>query len=491
MSERRRYVFEPLERRTVVGPFTFGALGIGAFGLLVGFSLMYAVGGPLGLFLALVVLTASLWASLLPIAGRTLDEWAPVAARWALQGAGAYRSSAPSAGPSNHSRAPSLPRQLGDLEFTALARGGDEIGVLHDRRRDYLTGVLAAKAGQFGLRDAEDQERKLAAFGSVLASEAREGSALRRIQWLERTKPADPDELAAYFQGERDRELALEDSPVQSYIELIEGAAPTTQEHEVLMAVQVDPRRAWREIGRLGGGFDAATQVLFTEMSELSKRLVQAEVRVLGALRPRQIARFVHDCFDPLGRNARSRLSLVDPAREGTDPAVAGPGADETSWSHYHSDSAYHRTYWVAEWPRTGASASFMTPLLMQTDALRTVSVVLEPRPPMLALREAESAQTAELSEETARRRRGFVTTARHRQQQDAIARREQELADGHAEVRFAGFVTISAPTPSELDRRGTELEFEAQRCRLVLQPMYGEQDVGFTFSLPLCRGLR
>jgi hypothetical protein len=127
----------------------------------------------------------------------------------------------------------------------------------------------------------------------------------------------------------------------------------------------------------------------------------------------------------------------------------------------------------------------------MQTDVLRTVSVVIEPRPPLLAMREAETARTAELSEETARRRRGFVTTARHRQQQEAVARREQELADGHAEVRFAGFLAISAPTPAELDRKAAQVEFEAQRCRLVLQPMYGEQDAGFTFCLPVCRGLR
>jgi hypothetical protein len=132
-----------------------------------------------------------------------------------------------------------------------------------------------------------------------------------------------------------------------------------------------------------------------------------------------------------------------------------------------------------------------MAPLLMQTSVLRTVSVVIEPRPPLLALREAESARTAELSEESARRRRGFVTTARNRQQQEAVARREQELADGHAEVRFAGFVAISARTPAELDQYTSQLEFEAQRCRLVLQPMYGEQDAGFTFCLPLCRGLR
>lgn len=494
-GERRRYVFEPLQRSMVVGPFSPGGAAVGGVGLALAFVTVYALRNPAGLLLGLVLVIGALWAALLPIAGRTLDEWIPVVLRAGLWRRRSYRSSIPTAGvrgtQSDIPHDPAFPPQLAELELLGVAHNREQVGVVYDRRRHFLTGVIAAQAGQFALRDAEEQDRKLAAYGGILASEARDRSPVRRIQWLERTKPADGDELAAYFQAERDRAIPVEESRVQSYIELVEGAAPTTQEHEVLMAVQVDMRRAWREVRSHGGGFDAAAAVLFNEMAELSKRLAQAEVRILGALRPRQLARFVHDTFDPFGRASRSRIAVVDPDSDGTDPAVAGPSAAEVTWTHYRSDSAVHRSYWIAEWPRTGVPASFMAPLLMQTRVLRTVSVVIEPRPPLLALREAESARTAELSEETARRRRGFVTTARNRQQQDAIARREQELADGHAEVRFAGFVTISAGTPEELDHKGSELEFEAQRSRLVLQPMYGEQEIGFTFCLPFCRGLR
>ncbi len=496
MSDRRRYLFEPLHRVTVVGPFTAGAAAVGLVGLVLAFGVIYAIKSPLGLLLGLVVVVGALWGALLPVGGRTIDEWAPVLARLALRGRGGYRSLAATAGLRTRASglaAPpaSLPPELADLQLVSFPYAGDEVGVIHDRRRHLLTGVVAAQAGQFGLRDGAEQDRKLAAYGSVLASEARDQTPVRRIQWVERTKPAEGDELASYFQAERDRTVPIEDSRVQSYIELIEGAAPSTREHEVLIAVQVDMRKGWREMSRLGGGFAGAAQLLLQEMTELGARLSHAEVQVIGALRPRQLARFIRDCFDPYGGSARSRIGLIEPERDGSDPALAGPAAAEASWSHYRSDSAFHRTYWIAEWPRTGAPASFMAPLLMQTDVLRTVSVVIEPRPPLVALREAEAARTAELSEESARRRRGFVTTARHRQQQEAVARREEELAAGHAEVRFAGFVAISAGDPEELDRRAAQVEFEAQRCRLVLQPMYGEQDVGFTFCLPLCRGLR
>ena len=131
----------------------------------------------------------------------------------------------------------------------------------------------------------------------------------------------------------------------------------------------------------------------------------------------------------------------------------------------------------------------FLAPLLMQTSALRTVAVTIEPVPYSLAMRRAEAAQTAEVAEEINRERQGFMTTARIRRRQQAASRREEELADGHAEMRFAGYVRISAPPPQELERAESEVEHAAQLARLELQRLYGEQDAGFTFTLPLAGG--
>ena len=69
--------------------------------------------------------------------------------------------------------------------------------------------------------------------------------------------------------------------------------------------------------------------------------------------------------------------------------------------------------------------------------------------------------------------------------------RREQELADGHASIRFAGYVTVSARDEAHLERSFVEVAHAAQQSRLELQRLYGEQDAAFTYTLPLCRGLR
>ena len=89
-------------------------------------------------------------------------------------------------------------------------------------------------------------------------------------------------------------------------------------------------------------------------------------------------------------------------------------------------------------------------------------------------------------------------TTQRQRQKEEATHRRERELAVGHAEVRFAAYVTVSARggaggvgVVDDLEAAGSRVELEAKRAPLRLERMWGQQAEAFTFTLPLARGLR
>ena len=72
---------------------------------------------------------------------------------------------------------------------------------------------------------------------------------------------------------------------------------------------------------------------------------------------------------------------------------------------------------------------------------------------------------------------------------------REEELASGHAAVRFAGYATVSVPNTepeaiSELGMTVRKVEMSANSRQLRLERMWGQQDEALTFTLPLCRGL-
>jgi hypothetical protein len=167
------------------------------------------------------------------------------------------------------------------------------------------------------------------------------------------------------------------------------------------------------------------------------------------------------------------------------------PLATSTGWSRYRVESAWHTVYWVREWPRTPVGPDFMAPLLLRTRSMRTVSMVMEPITPLRARREVEAARVADASDEQVRQRAGFVTSIRRQREQEQVLARERELADGHSDVRFSAYVLVSAESEDELEAACVEVEQQAGQARLELCRLDGDQDVAFTYCLPLGRGLR
>jgi hypothetical protein len=495
---RRRYRFGPIERRAVFGPLDAPqAVTLGG-GAVVAMAAFVALGGAAGLGSGFVVLAFALAAISVPIEGRTAHEWAPATFGWwrrRLEGSLRYRSRAPRtgtrfSGAEEPTHDLSLPAELSGLELLAVPYGDSEVGVMREAKAGTYTVAMAVRGGAFIMRDLAEQERALDAFGDVLASTARDGSPVRRIQWLEQTAPEAGGDLLAHFEAQRDRAVPEDSDLFRSYVELVEGAAPASTEHEVFVAVQISERLAARELRRLGGGVAAACELALREAESLAERLELADIRVLGLLRSRQYAAHLRNAYDPFGRAGRDRLALADPVREGVEPALMGPMAAEESWSDYHTDSAWHTTWWISSWPRSEVGPMFMVPLLMGSGSLRTVAVTIEPVPYSQAMRKAEAAQTAEVAEEIQRSRQGYMSTARTRRRADAVSRREEELADGHALLHIGGWITISRGDLEGLERAVGPTEHAAALARLGLQRAYGEQAAAFRNTLLLAGGL-
>ena len=177
-----------------------------------------------------------------------------------------------------------------------------------------------------------------------------------------------------------------------------------------------------------------------------------------------------------------------------TSTAIARrPRRFDAGWSTLRADGAWHRTYWIAQWPRLPVGPVFLTPLLLGTQAVRTVSVVVEPVPPARARRAVEAAVTSDEADEELRQatrlpHHGACSAA----SSEATERREDELAAGHEELRFAGYVTVSGR-----DARRARATPATRSSRPRSRPtsssaVWGEQDVGFVHgALPLGRGLR
>jgi hypothetical protein len=455
--------------------------------MMVDTGLLRAFPNPLGIGLSGAVIVVAAALAFVPVAGRTAEDWVPTVARRAGQATSGTRQTRPARRPGRR-RSPAGPRPLlprpaafRGLVFDELARpDSGPVGLVRDRTTGTLTAILAVRGRSFTLLDAADKDRRLGSWSTVLAGLAREDGPVRSLQWVERTVPADTEALVRHL--DRARAVASDHPTTRSYATLVAEAAPIGQDHECFVALTIGPTR------RRGGGDLPA--VLLRELRLLEGQLRTADVEIDHALSRREIGAVLRTGFDPWARTDISRRAAAHPDRPGPEPDRCWPAASDDTWSGWHTDDAWHATYWVAEWPRSDVASDFLSPLLLHTGAQRSVAVIMGPVQPSAAVREAEAARTAQIADEQLRQRAGFLATARRRREAEGVARREAELSDGHAAYRFSGYVTVTADSPVALEVACGEVVQAAHQARLELRLLFGVQDLAFTWALPLGRGL-
>lgn len=497
-SNRLTYRFGPLERHGLLGSLTGSQGCLLVLGAALAVTSVDLLPPAAGVVLAIAPLAGVILVVVLPVAGRTADAWAGVLLAFTLRG-NAFRggpgrtfiSTAPVRGMTwlgpgrrlvDPAEAP--PPAVGGVRLGQTIHHGRSLGVLAERRSHRLSAVLACRAASFALLDPEAQERRLSRWGLVLSSAA--ATPIRRLQWIERTSPARADQLARWLHQARDPATPPRGTPmVESYLELISGTARAAQDHEILIVVQVDRHRL-RERDQV-----SLEEALVEQTERVARSLEAAEIRVLGALSPAQLARALRTTFDPFATAEITALEAADQRRQGVSAVNAWPLATQEHWDRYVCDGAQHATYWIGGWPRVDVSPLFMDALLGSSEVVRSVSVSFEPIPAARSTREVEAAVTRDRADRELRRRFGQSETARQRLAQESAASREAELAAGHAEVRLAGFVTVSGRDEAELRRACAKVSEHAARARLELHRLYGQQAAAFTFTLPLARGLR
>jgi hypothetical protein len=445
-----RYRFGPRERGGTLAGWRPGQIVTVAVGLAFGVLVLRAEPDPVGVGAAIGILLLYGALAIVPLSGRTGDEWVPVAACWA-----ARRTRDGGNG------------RMGALRGVRLLRADwHGMGVVHDRTARTLTAALSLQGRSFALLGPDEQDRRVTGWASVLASLAREGSAVRRVQWVAASFPDEGHAVRSYLAAEA---VAAPSVCTASYEGLLNDMDTHACSHDVVLAVQV----------RLARSVEVGCATLAREMGSLVRLLTDADLQVESILSAEDLARQLVRTYEPEGGGPHG-LPTGDP----------WPMAMKETWSTVRVDGMVHATFWVAEWPRTEVRSDFLAPLLLGA-ARSTLSVVMEPLGPDAAVRKVEASRTADLADAELRRRGGFVSTARHARESEVLARREAELAEGHASFRYAGFVTVSASSDEELVAACDAVQHSAGQSRLMLRRLYGDQASGYTCTLPLCRGLR
>ena len=417
-----------------------------------------------------LVVSAPAWgllvaAGTVSVRGRSVPQWAPLLASWQSRHlARQHRASS-----IHESGAPlvlELPGLTGGLRLVDSPELGGVLVV--DRRGGTLTAVARLRASGLLLDDEATGEHKAATWGRVLAGLCQQPSVVR-VQVLTRIGPGG---LTGARRWWREHCLTDQTGPAAALATLLDGTLSGTFRREHLLAVAIRTPR-----GR-GDGHAGAV----ASFSAVAAALDGAGVGLDGWVDRTGLAGVLRRAYDPHAASAAEDLT----------PALRGPTGVIEDWARLRTDTAWHVTYWVAEWPRTPVDASFLQPLLVGAVGTRTLSLIAEPVPAGAALRQIRRARAEHRADATQRERIGQVEDRSVQAEVADLDRREAELVAGHGDLRFTGLLTVTAPDEVALDAACRTVEADAARAMCDLRRLVGQQGAAhLAATVPLARSVQ
>lgn len=414
----------------------------------------------------------------MPIAGRPVVEWIPVAG-WLL-----WRTTG---GQLLYRRRIVAPRPAGTLALPGdMARLREHVdpetgaGMIHDPHQGTLTVVCEIRHPAFVLLDPAEQHRRVTSWGRVLATVCRSGR-IATLQVLERTLPDSGTGLAEWWaaHGTRDDSWAS-----TTYQELIDRAGPAGERHATTISLSLDMKAAARQIRTAGGSLRGAAAVLRQEMSTLTAALRAADLTPTGWLTPGQIAVILRSAYDPAVAATLERHGEL-----GQSLATAGPVAVIETWTNLRTDSAHHAVLWISEWPRSMVYPGFLAPIVLSSGIGRALSLIYTPLRTDQAARDIRKKKVEHISDAAQRRRIGQIEDAAQTAEYEDVLQQEADLTAGHGVLRVTGLIAVSAPGSEELDAAVSAIEQAAIQASCETRRLVGQQAQAFTAAaLPLAR---
>ncbi|WP_315899825.1 SCO6880 family protein [Arthrobacter alpinus] len=487
MSENTRTLqpvkFPRYERHGLFMGLQWYQLGLVAVGVLAG-TIASATGGPPALILTMPVWLGLILFGVLQYQRIPYPVWASAATifLWRQQlGQTKFLAKPEQPRPAGYL---ALPGGLGSLELRQTQEGA---AFVVDRQGHEAIAVLRCTTTSFALLDDDDKAYAVQAWSRVQTAMAQR-PAVARLAIQDYTVPYPSTALREFY----DRSKAptrIEDVRWgdKSYLDLI-AAAGSTMIHELFVCLVIDTAKARRRIRDAGGSLVGMEHVVASEVEALTTGLKTHGVTVDEWLPGTKLTAVMRGAFDP---EAVTRLAALEQGTEAA-PLTAGPMAVEEHWSYLRTDSGFHQTFWIAEWPRQQVFPGFLHPVVYVGNFRHTVTEVIRAIPSDQALRDIRSAHEAHDTRRRINARFDRPLTREQRAEEEEVAEREDEIVAGHGDVRPAAYITITADTLDDLARYRQELESAAAGAFVELRLLAGQQWPAFVAgALPLGRGLK
>ena len=146
---------------------------------------------------------------------------------------------------------------------------------------------------------------------------------------------------------------------------------------------------------------------------------------------------------------------------------------------------------WISDWPRVDVAPHFLHALIFAPDIRKSLSLLARPLGTSEALRALRKEKTEAITDAQHKAKVGQVQDLADVQEYSDLLAREQALLNGHADVEFAGFITVTADSEAGLATAVALIERSAGQSGCDTRILYGRQSQGFVVAaLPLARGV-
>lgn len=161
----------------------------------------------------------------------------------------------------------------------------------------------------------------------------------------------------------------------------------------------------------------------------------------------------------------------------------------DARWDAVRVDGAWHRAFWIANWPDTVTDPRWLESLLMAPPCARSLSISYEPVSPRTSRRKITAEAVAVDSQLQLRERHDLRVPVDLKRAHGEIDQREAELGAGHTEVGLLALIVLTETDLMRLDTASQALLDQAAQCGITdLRPLHARHDAAWACTLPLGR---
>ncbi len=497
-QDTKKFTFADIEDTVTLGGFKLIDIFVVGLSVMIGIGFLNQFGSVLGLISCLFVVTAGFSLVAVNMRGKKLLTWLLLLTKWVLDTklmnnsditkssvAGSLIGEAKSSDLLNHETRSTSKRNHNSFEVKLLKKISiiatpQNIGAILDPLNKKVIVLLKISKGQFGLLSTSGKDQAVDQWANTLNSIKESVENLSGIQIINITHPIALSDLKIRLNDSMtDINVDIRHSAAKSYNEFLDSSDLVHNTQSSYIAVGLNKKN-------INPNDLKIVSEIYDEILETAKNvnrtLRAGGFEISGTCTKKAIENVIKNLMLSSGFNTNLSSNYFDDIYR---------FSYKSEWDHLKLNSKVISTYWISSWPKFEVFSDFLSPLVLGCNFTKMFSLIISPIEFETAKKEAEAKLISHMSDDDLRSRAGFLNSATRAHSKSKNELLNYEIARGYETFKYSGYLSVTADTLSELKDKEAQIELVAAKCGLSLQKLFGNQDTGFNFMLPLVRGVR